>query len=582
MLGKNFAAVFLVLAACNSKQVVEDTQCSEAEQAMFLSCVSAGCSASYTQDLSGTDACAVEGGGSIVSVEAGGECGFTSSGSCYVVCDCPEGVGVEATLEPQPGGTTNTAEFEGDRIGECTDSADNDRDGLYDCSDPDCFNSPDCVEETLPVDTGEPIPRDSGTISESTEDEDRDFYTEGDGDCNDRNPSINPEATDVAGDFIDQNCDGVDGVDMDLDGFASVASGGSDCDDFNPVINYNYGLLDLHDFVDSNCDGLDGLAEDYKALEFDFIPGAMKTGDFDGDGLDDLIIQSSGIHYLFYGSSLSTMSSYLSFEDANAIFHLDNGSNPLVVNDLDEDGYDDLIGHDSGSVYVFKGTTISSNTNLIPDYNHDAKFYTSEGGAVSLSRVQNDLNSDGSKELLVGGYLFDIRSSWTDNRVHSLLPTERRMVHPGVEAGDSDLDGYLDYFQSYYRSGSGYYGWYSCLRDWNTHTSSCIREFSRFIPTQEIEDTDGDGYLEVGTGSCYQNINSITDDTTCDVYLDYNILPGLHLDSDTESEGTQSDRIILSSAEDYVDYRGGIYTYGDYNGDGQMEIVSHVGIVGMF
>jgi hypothetical protein len=106
MLGKNFAAVFLVLAACNSKQVVEDTQCSEAEQAMFLSCVSAGCSASYTQDLSGTDACAVEGGGSIVSVEAGGECGFTSSGSCYVVCDCPEGASLNAESESESETTT--------------------------------------------------------------------------------------------------------------------------------------------------------------------------------------------------------------------------------------------------------------------------------------------------------------------------------------------------------------------------------------------------------------------------------------------------------------------------------------------
>jgi len=33
---------------------------------------------------------------------------------------------------------------EGDAIGECTDAADNDRDGLFDCDDPDCFGSPDC------------------------------------------------------------------------------------------------------------------------------------------------------------------------------------------------------------------------------------------------------------------------------------------------------------------------------------------------------------------------------------------------------------------------------------------------------
>ena len=31
----------------------------------------------------------------------------------------------------------------------------------------------------------------------------------------------------------DQNCDGVDGVDADGDGIASVESGGDDCDDDN-------------------------------------------------------------------------------------------------------------------------------------------------------------------------------------------------------------------------------------------------------------------------------------------------------------------------------------------------------------
>ena len=90
--------LFLALAACNSKQVIEDAQCSEKEQDMFLTCIESGCSATYSQDLSGTDACAIEGGGSVVSVEAGGECGFTASGACYVICDCPDGVAISADI----------------------------------------------------------------------------------------------------------------------------------------------------------------------------------------------------------------------------------------------------------------------------------------------------------------------------------------------------------------------------------------------------------------------------------------------------------------------------------------------------
>ena len=50
-------------------------------------------------------------------------------------------------------------------------------------------------------------------------------------DCDDSNPIINPKATDLVGDGIDQNCDEIDGTDNDGDGQASVASGGVDCDD---------------------------------------------------------------------------------------------------------------------------------------------------------------------------------------------------------------------------------------------------------------------------------------------------------------------------------------------------------------
>ena len=42
---------------------------------------------------------------------------------------------------------------------------------------------------------------------------------------------MSPSATDIVGDKIDQECDGVDGTDTDGDGFASLASGGDDCDD---------------------------------------------------------------------------------------------------------------------------------------------------------------------------------------------------------------------------------------------------------------------------------------------------------------------------------------------------------------
>lgn len=50
------------------------------------------------------------------------------------------------------GSCTHFEVWEGMVSGECTDEADNDGDGLYDCDDADCANSPDCVEEEADVD----------------------------------------------------------------------------------------------------------------------------------------------------------------------------------------------------------------------------------------------------------------------------------------------------------------------------------------------------------------------------------------------------------------------------------------------
>jgi hypothetical protein len=48
---------------------------------------------------------------------------------------------------------SGTDEFEGDSPGECTDGADNDRDGLFDCDDTDCAAAPEC-SDVDPADEG--------------------------------------------------------------------------------------------------------------------------------------------------------------------------------------------------------------------------------------------------------------------------------------------------------------------------------------------------------------------------------------------------------------------------------------------
>ena len=55
-------------------------------------------------------------------------------------------------------------------------------------------------------------------------------------DCNDGDTGVHVGAQDSVGDWVDDNCDGIDGVDGDGDGQASVGSGGKDCNDSNPAV----------------------------------------------------------------------------------------------------------------------------------------------------------------------------------------------------------------------------------------------------------------------------------------------------------------------------------------------------------
>lgn len=81
--------------------------------------------------------------------------------------------------------------------------------------------------------------------------------------CNDTTASINPSATEIQANRIDDDCDGLtddglDTTDNDADGY-SPATG--DCDDTASGSAVHPGATDpFGDGIDSNCDGVDGLA----------------------------------------------------------------------------------------------------------------------------------------------------------------------------------------------------------------------------------------------------------------------------------------------------------------------------------
>jgi len=88
-------------------------------------------------------------------------------------------------------------------------------------------------------------------------DHDKDGFTKEQGDCNDSDSSINPDATEICGDGIDQDCNGSDlscnNVDNDGDGYTENQG---DCDDSNIAVHPAAEEV-CGDGIDQDCDGSD-------------------------------------------------------------------------------------------------------------------------------------------------------------------------------------------------------------------------------------------------------------------------------------------------------------------------------------
>lgn len=103
-------------------------------------------------------------------------------------------------------------------------------------------------------------------------------------DCDDDDPNINPGATEIAYDGVDQDCSGADLVDVDGDGFDAIIVGGNDCDDDVPQINPD--ASETCNGIDDNCN--DEIDEGCSEIVIDVSGYDGDTTDVSVTGLNDI------------------------------------------------------------------------------------------------------------------------------------------------------------------------------------------------------------------------------------------------------------------------------------------------------
>ncbi|MFK7926952.1 MAG: MopE-related protein [Myxococcota bacterium] len=116
-------------------------------------------------------------------------------------------------------------------------------------------------------------------------------------DCDDSDNTINPGATEIAYDGIDQDWSDGDLCDVDLDGFdASIGScSGTDCDDVNVDINPAADEI-WYDGTDQDCDGWSDFDSDFDGFDTDAFGAGNDCDDTNYDiNIDAIEVWYNGI-----------------------------------------------------------------------------------------------------------------------------------------------------------------------------------------------------------------------------------------------------------------------------------------------
>ena len=367
------------------------------------------------------------------------------------------------------------------------------------------------------------------------DDVDGDGWSSCGGDCDEGNAAINPDATDLVGDGIDQNCDGVDGDDGDGDGYASEVSGGDDCDDEDATLNWDDSDADGQASCAGDCDDLDPLIH---GLDDDGDGWSICDGDCDDADASlhphATEIPGDGIDQTCNGLDLC--------EDLNC----DDWTDIVFSNNVDgATAYLDSWIYWGGPT----GWSAANRTNLP----------TVGAGVVETA----DLDGDGYIDLVFGShfnlatYVLDSYIYWGSSTGYSVasrtaLPT---IGAAGIGIADLDVDGKLDIFISNFWDGvtvfQNSYIYWGSVAGYSAADRGDIPSVGGW--GNDLYDVDGDGLLDIVVANARDDVVY-----TIPSWVYYNSLTGY----DVGNPGT------FTSMAPY-----GVRA-GDLDGDGFVDVVA--------
>jgi len=277
------------------------------------------------------------------------------------------------------------------------------------------------------------------------DDADGDGFTESEGDCDDGDPSVNPEAEETWYDGVDSDCDGASDDDADGDGFDLEI----DCDDSDAEVNPDAEEV-YYDGVDADCDG-------------------ASDDDADGDGHDDAsrggtdcddgdAAINPGAAEVFYDDEDQNCYAYDEYDADGDGWAIDGAAMPgsLGIGDCDDD---DLSVSPDAEETWYDG--LDSDCDEASDYDADGDGHDSdawwgddcddEDPAVNPSVSDDacydglDADCDGSSDDDCDGDGFDAQTQGGDD-----CDDGDPAVHPGAvdipaDGVDSDCDDWSDY-----------------------------------------------------------------------------------------------------------------------------------------